>query len=75
MKFSATLTREALLSPDSGAYVASLAGIASALSITPIAVAVEDPDALASLHGLGFRAVQGEAVAAESVPAASGRID
>lgn len=75
VKFSATLTREALLSPDSGAYVASLAGIASALSITPIAVAVEDPDALASLHGLGFRAVQGEAVAAESVPAASGRID
>jgi EAL domain-containing protein (putative c-di-GMP-specific phosphodiesterase class I) len=75
VKFSATLTREALLSPDSGAYVASLAGIASALSITPIAVAVENPDALASLHGLGFRAVQGEAVAAESVPAASGRVD
>ena len=75
VKFSATLTREALHSPDSGAYVASLAGIASALSITPIAVAVENPDVLPSLHALGFRAVQGEAVAAESVPVASGRTD
>lgn len=68
VKFSVTLTREALLNPDSGAYVQSLAGIASALSITPIAVAVEDADALAGLYALGIRAVQGEAVAAEQVP-------
>jgi EAL domain-containing protein (putative c-di-GMP-specific phosphodiesterase class I)/GGDEF domain-containing protein len=68
VKFSATLSREAQMNPDSGAYVASLAGIASALSITPIAVAVEHVQSLAALHALGFRAAQGEAVAGEDVP-------
>lgn len=75
VKFSVTLTREALLNPDSGAYVSSLAGIASALSITPMAVAVEHAETLTGLYALGIRAVQGEAVSAEQVPApgSSGR--
>ncbi len=68
VKFSVTLTREALLNPDSGAYVSSLTGIASALSILPVAVAVEHAETLAALHALGFRGVQGEAVAAEILP-------
>ncbi|WP_069040412.1 EAL domain-containing protein [Methyloversatilis sp. RAC08] len=68
VKFSVTLTREALLNPDSGAYVSSLTGIASALSILPVAVAVEHVETLAALHALGFRGVQGEAVAAEILP-------
>lgn len=67
VKFSVTLTREALLNPDSGAYVASLAGIAAALSITPVAVAAEQSDSFAALHALGFRAVQGEAVSPERI--------
>lgn len=68
VKFSAALTREALRHPDSGAYVASLTGIAAALSITSVAVAVEQADTLPALHALGFRAVQGNAVSPESLP-------
>lgn len=67
VKFSATLTREALLHPESGSYVSSLTGIATTLSITPVAVAVEHPEDLAALHALGFRAVQGRAVAPENM--------
>jgi EAL domain-containing protein (putative c-di-GMP-specific phosphodiesterase class I)/GGDEF domain-containing protein len=67
VKFSATLTREALLHPESGTYVSSLTAIATTLSITPVAVAVEHPEALTALHALGFRAVQGRAVAPESI--------
>ena len=46
----------------------ALTGIASALSILPVAVAVEHAETLAALHALGFRGVQGEAVAAEILP-------
>jgi EAL domain-containing protein (putative c-di-GMP-specific phosphodiesterase class I) len=68
VKFSVTLTREALLNPDSGAYVQSLAGIAATLAITPVAVAVEHVEAFEGLYGLGIRAVQGAAVAVEQLP-------
>ncbi|WP_374337614.1 EAL domain-containing protein [Methyloversatilis sp.] len=71
VKLSVTLTREALQNPESGAYVRSLAGIASALSITPVAVAVERPEALTALYALGIRAAQGEAVVAEQLPGAA----
>jgi EAL domain-containing protein (putative c-di-GMP-specific phosphodiesterase class I) len=67
VKFSVTLTREALLNPDSGAYVRSLAGIASALSITPLAVAVESLSELQALHDLGMRGAQGAAIAREQM--------
>ncbi|WP_018411028.1 EAL domain-containing protein [Methyloversatilis thermotolerans] len=73
VKFSLTLTREALLNPDSGAYVRSLAGIASALSITPVAIAVESLSDLQALYELGMRGVQGAAVAPEQMLAAGTR--
>ncbi len=72
VKFSVTLTREALLNPDTGAYVASLTGIATALSITPVVVAVEFAESIGALHALGFRAIQGDAIAPEHIPSARG---
>jgi EAL domain-containing protein (putative c-di-GMP-specific phosphodiesterase class I) len=78
VKFSATLTREALLHPESGTYVSSLTGIATTLSITPVAVAVEHPEALPRCMRWAFarcRGVQSRRKVCDPLSAcASGRL-